>query len=110
MSADHPFSLWLEFEEIVQEADWESDRDFSNVEVQLPDGRRYSLNVWTFGVVARIREECAETGESLGGRYLEPPDLFVERLDRGLLSEVVTDLLENDALKEEWLCDEDSVS
>ena len=29
--------------------------DFANVQVRLPDGRRYALNVWTFGFMRRAR-------------------------------------------------------
>ena len=31
-----------------------------------------------------------------------PPDLFIERLDRGLLEEVVAGLLHHGGLRDEW--------
>lgn len=96
------FKLWLEFEH------WEPQRrknpyqGFFQARLTLSDGRVYALNVWTFGFLAATRQEDKDSGGCLQGAYLLPPDLFVERLDRGLMERVVADLIKNNALKEEW--------
>lgn len=87
------FELWLEFEEWVGE--WDPDSDFCNVAVTLGSGATIGLNVWTYRSIPQIRADCQKDGDSLGGRYLRPPDLLVERLDRSLLEEVIRDLIEN---------------
>jgi hypothetical protein len=96
------FSLWLEFEHLQPTPDEDPANDFFNMIIVLADGQRYALNVWTFAYFARAQAEDRASGEALGGRYLLPPDLFVERLDRGLLEEVVADLLRNGGLRKEW--------
>jgi hypothetical protein len=96
------FSLWLEFEHWQPTPDDDPTNNFFNMIIVLEDGRRYALNVWTFAYFARAQAEERASGEALGGRYLLPPDLFVERLDRGLLEEVVADLLRNGDLRKEW--------
>jgi hypothetical protein len=40
-------------------------------------------------------------------KYVHPPDLFVERLDRSTLEAVITELLEKNEMKPEWLCQAD---
>jgi hypothetical protein len=96
------FEPWLEFEHWQPSPDDDPADDFFNMIILLEDGRRYALNVWTFAYFTRALSETRVTGEALGGRYLLPPDLFVERLDRGLLEEVVGDLLRQGGLREEW--------
>lgn len=101
----HPsFSLWLEFElwdpaEIRDPAD-----DFFNMQIRLADGRRYALNVWTYDYLRRAVQECREDRSHLQGAYLIPPDLLVERLDRGRMEAIVAEMLANDELRAEWLC------
>ena len=41
------FKLWLEFEE-VDPGNWNIENEFANIHVDLPDGRHYGINVWTF--------------------------------------------------------------
>jgi hypothetical protein len=103
MTASVPsFELWLEFEHWQPTPEDDPADDFFNMIIRLEDGRRYALNVWTFAYFTRALAETRATGEALSGRYLLPPDVFVERLDRGLLEEVVADLLRNGGLREEW--------
>ena len=45
---------------------------FFNMEVRLPGGRSYSLNVWTYGMLERARQADGKTREHLGGAYLLP--------------------------------------
>lgn len=103
MAADGPtFELWLEFEQWQAAPDDDPEDDFCNTLILLPDGRRYALCIWTHAYFARVCAELRESGEALGGRYVLPPDLFVERLDRDLMEEVVADLIRKGALKEPW--------
>jgi hypothetical protein len=100
--ADLDFTLWLEFEHwTAQEGDDPEDEVF-NIQVTLPSGRRYALNVWTFQYLSRAVQECCSTEEHPGGSYLPAPDLFVERLDRKLLEDVVADLIAKDGLSPQW--------
>ena len=58
--------------------------------------------MWTYKAVWRAVRECQEFGECLDGAYLLPPDLFVHRLDRALLEQVVADLIAQGELKAAW--------
>ena len=104
------FDLWLEFELWRRMPDapegspiYDPEDDFCNISVTLGDGATYAVNVWTFGYLARVRRELTETGESLGGRYLMPPDLFVDRLDRPTIQAVIEDMIIEGGLPETWL-------
>ncbi|MFL5339646.1 MAG: hypothetical protein ACJ8F7_05705 [Gemmataceae bacterium] len=99
------FNLWLEFEHTDPPPGDDSTDDFANVQVRLPDGRAYALNVWTFKFLYRARFPWpyADTG-GRPAEYVVAPDLFVERLDRPTLERVVRQLLADDKLKAEWLC------
>jgi hypothetical protein len=102
------FELWLEFEHTEPTAGHDPADDFANVQVRLPDGRRYALNVWTFRFLQRARFPWPY--EATAGRpaeYVVAPDLFVERLDRPTLERVVGELLAHRGMKSEWLCPPD---
>jgi hypothetical protein len=101
------FELWLEFEEWVAKAEDDPEDDFFNMKIRLANGSAYALNVWTYKFLERARRDDLQSGDGLGGKYLLPPDLFVEKLDRELLEGVVSDLIRKDRLKQEWLCPED---
>ena len=104
-----PFTLWLEFEHWTPSPDEDAPRrEFFNMSVTLPNGQRYALNVWTYGYFERARAEAATEPETLGGRFLEPPDLFVEGMDRGLLEIVVANLIANGRMRPEWLVPEET--
>ncbi len=96
------FKLWLEFEAWESSPEDDSYNDFFNMKITLSDSSSYSLNVWTYGFLNRAVEESKINGENLSGKYEVPPDLFVEKLDRGLIEEVVTDLIGNNLMKPEW--------
>ena len=69
------------------------------------------MNVWTFRFLHRARFPWPY--EDTSGRpaeYVVAPDLFVERLDRPTLERVVTQLLANGVMAEQWLCPPDDVS
>ena len=101
--SEQGFDLWLEIEQCDPAGAGDPEDDFCNIQFRLGDGRAYALNVWTFKFLERVRRGDAETGEGLSGKYLIPPDLFVEKLERGTLTEIVADLIRAHELKEEWL-------
>ena len=102
------FKLWLEIEigEKAEPANRPTE-NFCNVVVNCEDGRRYALNVWTYDFlpIAR-RESLAGTLLVDPSKYVLPPDLFVERLERKLIEEVFRQLFANDEMKDEWLSPE----
>jgi hypothetical protein len=100
------FELWLEFE--IGESNQIDNRpteNFGNINVTLPDGRRYALNIWTFDFLPFARYdwpyEIIEGQEP--AKYVLPPDLFVERLDRMTIETVITELLATDSMNPNWL-------
>jgi hypothetical protein len=102
------FQLWLEFE-VWREAGGNDDpqNEIFNMQIAFPDGRKYALNVWTYGAFPRIVADAGVKHEESDDSYLLPPDLFVDRLDRRYLEIVVADLVEHDHLRNEWLVVED---
>lgn len=113
--ADGGFTLWLEFElwqpmpELGPRVNaFDAEDDFCNVLITLDTGERYALNVWTYKFFVRARQNDHENGDNLGGRYLLPPDLFVERLERPLFEAVVNDLIRGGGLRVEWRVEESS--
>jgi len=72
------FELWIEFEETSPWDDIEN--DFANIGVDLLDGRRYGINVWTFKFLESAIRQYKENGEKINGLYITPPDLFVKEL------------------------------
>ncbi len=97
------FELWLEFELWQSAPEFDAADDFCNMIVKLPDNSEYALNVWTYKFLSKAVADCKENGDGLSGRYLLPPDIFVERLDRGLLEETVSDLIARGQMNEDWL-------
>ena len=103
--ADVEFKLWLEFE-IAQGFDPED--DFCNIKITLSNGEVYTLNIWTYRFLDTARQQDRASGDNLQGGYLVAPDLFVERLERGLLERVVADLLRTGGLKAQWRVPDDT--
>ncbi len=102
MMSERHFDLWLEFEHWVPQEGDDPEDEFFNMTVTLPEGKKYALNVWTYKYLSRAVQECRTSGEHLGGSYLPAPDLFVERLDRKLVEDVVGDLIARDGLSPQW--------
>ncbi len=103
------FDLWLEFELYVD--DYDPLDDFANISVTLADGRRYAMNVWTFGYMRRAPYESLDNSTpTVPVDYLLPPDLFVHRLDRLTMERVVGQLLASEEMRNEWLCPSESES
>ena len=91
-------------------ADDDPTDNFANIQVKLPDGRRYALNVWTFRFLHRARFPWPyEVTDDRPTEYVVAPDLFVERLDRPTMERVVRELLAEEDMKAEWLCPPDEV-
>ncbi|TXI50905.1 MAG: hypothetical protein E6Q50_02795 [Lysobacter sp.] len=94
------FTLWLEFETYAggypQPGD-DPDCDFCNALVRA-DGRVCGLNIWTFRFLDHVRRFDEFTGEPKPAieRFLLPPDLLVERLDRALIEASIATLLLED--------------
>ena len=101
------FELWLEFEigDPVDQPANSSTENFANIMITLSDGRRYSLNVWTFDFLQLVRYPWPyeKDANAVPAKYVIPPDLFVERLDRITIQAVVSDMLEAGELRPEWL-------
>jgi hypothetical protein len=93
------FELWLEFEE-VDPNNWEKENEFCNIHVQLKDGRRYGINVWTYDFLKTVVEYDKYIGNNLNGLYLVPPDLFVKELTRSCIEKTIEDLLNIGNLEE----------
>lgn len=92
------FSLWLEFEK-VDPHNWDIENEFCNIEVMLEDGRHYGLNVWTYRFLETAIYQDQQSGESLKGIYLKPPDLFVKELTRDCIEKSIRDLLKQGDLE-----------
>ncbi|WP_230655800.1 hypothetical protein [Psychrobacter sp. I-STPA10] len=90
-NSDKSFTLWLEFE---HSEPWDNiDNTFANIEVNMLDGRRYVLNIWTFQFLQSVQQyENAE--------YIIPPDLFVQTLTRECIENTMIDLLKMGNLEE----------
>lgn len=105
------FELWLEFEsgDPAEPAN-RATENFANIKISLADGRRYCLNVWTFDFLplARYSWPYEKKADEVPAKYLMPPDLFVERLDRDTIQAAVADMLAAGDLTKEWLCDDQS--
>ncbi len=93
------FKLWLEFEE-VDPNNWDVENEFANIHVDLPDGRHYGINVWTFKFLESSIKQDRESGENLNGLYQTPPDLFVKELTRDCIEKTISDLLEKGSLED----------
>ncbi|WP_073137386.1 hypothetical protein [Chryseolinea serpens] len=86
------FKLWLEFE-AVDPGNGDVENDFANVLVELPDGRRYGINVWTYKFLETAVKNDEASGANLNGLYLVPPDLFVKELTRPCIESAIENLL-----------------
>lgn len=89
---EQEFELWLEFE-YVDFSSSDMENEFCNIQVYLPDGRRYGINVWTYKFLDTIVNLNKESGDNLNGLYQTPPDLFVKELTRDCISKTIEDLL-----------------
>jgi hypothetical protein len=93
------FKLWLEFEE-ADPKNWNIENEFTNIHVDVPDGRHYGINIWTFEFLETSINEDKENGENLNGLYQIPPDLFVKELTRECIEKTIADLLSKGNLED----------
>jgi len=101
------FDLWLEFEvgDPINQPANRPVENFANVVIRLSDGKRYCLNVWTFDFVPLARYSWPyKNTDEVPAKYVIPPDLLVERLDRVTIQSVVSDMLAAGELRPEWRC------
>lgn len=101
------FELWIETEQgdPADKANRPTE-NFCNIRFSLNDGRSYALNVWTYDFVQFAKYEWPYDTEVSDRTelYVLPPDLFVERLDRATLENVVSKLIEKNDLQDRWMC------
>lgn len=88
------FKLWLEFE-AVDPGNWDIENEFANILVELPDGKEYGINVWTYRFLECAVKLDQESGDRLHGIYQIPPDLFVRELTRECIERTISDLLKH---------------
>ena len=103
------FNLWLEFELWHLLEGFDPEDEIFNMLIDMSDGKRYALNVWTYKSIWRAVKCSREMGDCLNGAYLQPPDLLVQRADRALLERVVSDLITSGGLRDDWLVVDDEI-
>ncbi len=92
------FKLWLEFE-LGSLNQWEVENEFANIQVELENGRKYGINVWTYKYFETSIIQDKENGKNLNGLYQIPPDLLVEKMTRECIERTIDDLLKIDSLE-----------
>ena len=92
-SAVDELTVWIEAEHRAPD-EWQPDDDVTDVIVTLPDGTRWIATFCAFAHLATLRQNCAESGESLGGKYLWASDLIlIDDTSRPSILAAVQDLL-----------------
>ena len=86
------FKLWLEFEEVAP-GSWDTENNFANIHVELPDGRHYGINIWTYKFLETAVKHDLQEKSNSNGVYIIPPDLFVTELTRECIQQAIADLL-----------------
>ena len=107
MSDPIQFELWLETEtgDPIDQPANRPHKNFCSTIVTLSDGRRYSLNVWTFDFLPLARRPLARESDTEAplADHVFPPDLLVKSLDRPTMEKIFTELITTDQMKDEWL-------
>ena len=93
------FKLWLEFE-LGNSDQWDIENEFANIQVDLQDGRKYGINVWTYKFFETSIIQDKEKGENLSGLYQIPPDLLVKEMTRDCIGKTIEDLLKTGDLED----------
>ena len=93
------FKLWLEFK-AVDAGNWDIENEYANIQVDLPDGRSYGINVWTYKFFKTSVKQDIQSGNNLHGLYQIPPDLFVKELTRECIEKTITNLLHQGSLED----------
>lgn len=89
----------MEFE-VVDPGNWDIENEFCNIHVDLPDGRHYGINVWTYQFLLTSAKYDAVEKKNLNGLYKIPPDLFVKELTRDCIYKTIEDLLRQGDLEQ----------
>ncbi|MCR9155494.1 MAG: hypothetical protein NXI09_15425 [Bacteroidetes bacterium] len=92
------FKLWLEFEE-VEPGNWDIHNESANIKVDLPEGRQYGINVWTYQFFETAIKTDQENAKNLSGTYQIPPDLFIKEMTRNCIENTIQDLLRTSDLE-----------
>jgi hypothetical protein len=92
------YKLWLEFE-LGNPNQWEIENEFANIQVELENGCKYGINVWTYKYFETSIIQDKENGKNLNGLYQIPPDLLVEKMTRESIERTIDDLLKIDSLE-----------
>ncbi|MEO0576558.1 MAG: hypothetical protein AAF004_13930 [Pseudomonadota bacterium] len=98
--------LWLEFEEYAEGQERDAGAEYFNMTVTVA-GRRYALNVWSYGYMKRLFDGVDGDADELAVGYSFPPDLFVQTCSRAHMEKVVRHLIDTDALDKSWLVEDD---
>ena len=85
--------MWIEAEHWAP-GDWNPSDDVTDVIVTFDDGSRWVATFCTFSHLPKLRQNCAENGECLSGKYLWASDLIlVDSTSRESIETVIHDLL-----------------
>lgn len=87
------FKLWLEFEH-VDFSNSDMENESCNIHVDLPNGKHYGINIWTYKFLETVKKLNEKSGDNLNGLYQYTPDLFVKELTRECIEKTIADLLE----------------
>ena len=104
--------IWIEAEE-WEAGQWQSNDCITDVIVTLTDGTRCVAGFCTYRHVNTLREQCAESGECLSGKYLWASDLIlIDDTARPHIAAVVEDLIAKDELTSAFsqLVDDENVA
>lgn len=91
------FSLWLEFEEL-DSSDWDARNEITNAQVTLSNGKKYGLNIWSYGFLDKTIREDTTSGSNLNGLFQIPPDLLVQTITRNCIEKSISELLKEGEL------------
>ena len=90
-----PLNIWIDAEDWAP-GEWVPDDDVTDAIVTLEDGTRWVGTFCAFGHVARLRANCAASGECLGGKYLWASDLIlIDDTSRASIEVVMRDLVDS---------------
>jgi hypothetical protein len=78
---------------------WDIHDDNIDIEISLPDGRRYSATFFTLSNIESLFEKNRRTGECDSGLYLWASDMVIVRdLEQQTIERTIASLIEQDEL------------
>ena len=93
------FKLWLEFEH-ADFSDSDMENEACNIHVELPNGKHYGINVWTYKFLETMRKLNEKNEENANGNFQISPDLFVKKLTRDCIEKTIAELLKQGKLED----------